>query len=176
MKKFIYSYLLLIFTFSLNAQTLNYSDLSSGTKPKGKFQQYISKDGVTFNVGDKINIGKPSSATGDYIYISCVTAMGDVVKLNANIANTSTEIKKIYVGGNKKSGFKSAFASIATGVSKYYYFIEDALESGEIKSDSFMTSDDALEKLKKAKDKLDLEVISKEEYEKIKAELVKFIK
>ena len=39
-----------------------------------------------------------------------------------------------------------------------------------------MTSDDALEKLKKAKDKLDLEVISKEEYEKIKAELVKFIK
>ena len=39
-----------------------------------------------------------------------------------------------------------------------------------------MTSKDALEKLKEAKSKLDLELISKEEYDKIKAELAKFIK
>ena len=45
MKKLIYTAFLLIFTFSLNAQTLNYSDLSSVKKPKGKFQTYISKNG-----------------------------------------------------------------------------------------------------------------------------------
>ena len=39
-----------------------------------------------------------------------------------------------------------------------------------------MTSDQALEALKKAKDKLDLGLITQEEYEKIKAELTPFIK
>ena len=175
MKKLIYTSLLLIFTFSLNAQTLNYSDLSSGKKPKGKFQTYISKNGITFNVGDKVNIGNPSSATGDYKYISCMDAMGTIYKLDANIANNKSEIKKIYT--QKRNGeIKAAFATIATGVSKYYFYIEEALENGEIKTDSFMTSKDALEKLKEAKSKLDLELISKEEYDKIKAELVKFIK
>jgi hypothetical protein len=39
-----------------------------------------------------------------------------------------------------------------------------------------MTSDDALKELKKAKDKLDLGLITKEEYEVRKLELIKFIK
>ena len=174
MKKLIYSSLLLIFTFSLNAQTLNYSDLSSGTKPKGKFQSYTSKNGEIYNVGDEIEIGKPSGANGNYVYISEMDAMGTIYKVKEGIADNKSEIKKIYVR-KTRGEFKAAFASTSTGVSKYYYFIEDAIKSGEIKS-SIMSSDEALEKLKKAKDKLDLEIISKEEYEKIKAELVKFIK
>jgi hypothetical protein len=39
-----------------------------------------------------------------------------------------------------------------------------------------MTSDDALAELKKAKDKLDLGLITQEKYDEIKAELVKYIK
>jgi hypothetical protein len=46
---------------------------------------------------------------------------------------------------------------------------------GEVKSFG-MTSDEALAALKKAKDKLDLGLITQEEYEKIKSELTPFIK
>jgi len=37
-----------------------------------------------------------------------------------------------------------------------------------------MTSDEALDKLKKPKEKLDLELITQEEYDKIKAELKRY--
>jgi hypothetical protein len=39
-----------------------------------------------------------------------------------------------------------------------------------------LSSDDALAQLKKAKDKLDLGLITQEEYDKLKAELTKYIK
>lgn len=39
-----------------------------------------------------------------------------------------------------------------------------------------MTSDEALAELKKAKDKLDLGLISQEQYDQIKADLTKYIK
>jgi hypothetical protein len=62
-----------------------------------------------------------------------------------------------------------------TGVDNYFLNIEDAIAVGEIKSFG-MTSDEALAALKKAKDKLDLGLISQEEYDKIKAELTPYIK
>lgn len=43
-------------------------------------------------------------------------------------------------------------------------------------ANSKMTSEEALSKLKKAKEKLDLQLISQEEYDKLKAELIPFIK
>jgi hypothetical protein len=52
--------------------------------------------------------------------------------------------------------------------------IEDAIKHGEVLSLG-MTSDEALSELKKAKDKLDLGLITEEEYEKIKSELIKYI-
>ena len=52
---------------------------------------------------------------------------------------------------------------------------EIALSSGEVKGFG-LSSDDALAQLKKAKDKLDLGLITQEEFEKLKAELAKYIK
>lgn len=40
---------------------------------------------------------------------------------------------------------------------------------------SFLTSDEAIQELKKAKEKLDLELITQEEYDKIKEELKQYI-
>jgi hypothetical protein len=62
-----------------------------------------------------------------------------------------------------------------TGIDNYFLYIEDAITVGEVQSFG-MTSDEALTALKKAKDKLDLGIITQEEYEKIKAELTPFIK
>jgi hypothetical protein len=49
------------------------------------------------------------------------------------------------------------------------------LSTGEIRGFG-MTSDEALAELKKAKDKLDLGLISQEDFDKRKAELTPFIK
>jgi len=57
----------------------------------------------------------------------------------------------------------------------YSVQFENALSTGEIKGFG-MTSDEALAELKKAKEKLDLGLITQEEFEKIKAELTPFIK
>jgi hypothetical protein len=61
--------------------------------------------------------------------------------------------------------------TIADNILKF----ESAISYGEIKSKG-MTSDEALNELKRAKDKLDLGIISKEEYEVKRLELIKFIK
>jgi hypothetical protein len=49
------------------------------------------------------------------------------------------------------------------------------LSTNEVKGFG-VSSDDALAQLKKAKDKLDLGLITQEEYDKLKAELTKYIK
>ena len=64
---------------------------------------------------------------------------------------------------------------LSTAVSNYFIFAEDGFSSGELVS-SGMTSDQALQELKRAKDKLDLELITQLEYDKIKAKLIKYIK
>lgn len=62
-----------------------------------------------------------------------------------------------------------------SGLTNYTIDFENALSNGEVKGFG-KTSDEALAELKKAKDKLDLGLISQEEYDKVKAELVPFIK
>lgn len=53
---------------------------------------------------------------------------------------------------------------------------DGALASGEISDVGYISSDQALQMLKNEKDKFDLGLITKEEYELRKSELVKFIK
>jgi hypothetical protein len=52
---------------------------------------------------------------------------------------------------------------------------ENALETGEVKGFG-MSSDDALAELKKAKDKLDLGIITQGAYDTLKTDLLKYIK
>ena len=100
----------------------------------------------------------------------------NVYVVGAEAINTSAEIKKIRVGGTSRSGYKVSFQTKGmTGVDNYFLNIEDAITVGEVKSFG-MSSDEALTALKKAKDKLDLGLITQEEYDKIKAELTPFIK
>ena len=52
---------------------------------------------------------------------------------------------------------------------------KNALSTGEVKGFG-KTSDEALSELKKAKDKLDLGLITQEEFDRLKQELSKYIK
>jgi len=149
------------------SQTLNYNDVTKATeKPKGYHDQYISKDGITYKNGDTLTMGRGSGENGTYVYIFGANARPDPNSFNRKII-----IDGIYLDGNKKIGWKVGF------ITKPWlqFYVEDALASGEIKTLG-MTSDEALSELKKWKDKLDLNIITEEEYNKKKEELTKWIK
>lgn len=74
------------------------------------------------------------------------------------------------------AGYSVSFRTKGTtGLSNYNVQFENALSNGEVKGFG-LSSDDALAQLKKGKDKLDLGLITQEEYDKLKADLTKYIK
>lgn len=156
------------------AQEIKYTDLN--TSKRGEFTTYVSKDGSVYKIGDKIKIAMPSS-NKTFAFIS----EGDglllpITQLKATSSGEETEIKRIWVVGSKRTGLYVTFKTKGfTGLSNYNVQIENAIESGEIKSFG-MTSDEALVALRKAKDKLDLGLITQEDYDKEKSGLVKYIK
>jgi hypothetical protein len=177
MKKII----LAIVIFVLNAtmlfsQQVEISELESATVTGGKFESYLSKDGTTYKVGDFLDIGLPSGTNGRFVLIQQIDIAGNILVVGSNAINTHCEIKKIRVVGNKRQGYKVQLQTKgSSSIDNYFFNLEDAIVAGEIKSKG-MTSDEAMKELKTAKDKLDLGLITQAEYDKIKAELIKYIK
>lgn len=157
-------------------EVVKFDDVQNGLVDKGQYTSYIAKDGSTYNVGDKIKFGTPSGVNGKFVTIQKFDIMLNVYVVGAEAINTSAEIKKFRVTGTKRAGYKVQLQTKGmTGIDNYFVYLEDAILVGEIKSFG-MTSDEALSELKKAKDKLDLGIISQEEYDLKKAELTPFIK
>jgi hypothetical protein len=166
-----------ILLLTINAsfsQQIKFSELDSAER--GEFTSYIGSDGAEYKVGDRIKIGVPSS---NKTFAFITEGDGFILPITPLLAASSgqeTEIKKIWVVGNKRAGYSISIRTKGiTGLSNYTIQFENALSTGEIKGKG-KTSDEALTELKKAKDKLDLGLITQEEYDKLKAELSKFIK
>ena len=176
MKKFIWTTLMWVgAVLGATAQEIKYSELATVTS-KGDYTSYVGSDGGVYKIGDRIKIGVPSSnKTFAYIWQGdgIITPM---TPLNAVSSGTESEIKRIQVIGNKRSGYHVLMKSKGyIGLISYTIQFENALQTGEIKGTG-MTSDEALSAMKKAKDKLDLGLITPEEFEKINNELKPFIK
>jgi hypothetical protein len=174
MKKMIFVAMSTLFYLSANAQEIKFTDLA--TAERGEYTSYVGSDGGIYKIGDRIKIGVPSSnKTFAFIW------MGDGIltplqPLPAAQSGTETEIKKIFISGNKRTGYSVSMRTKGViGLLNYTIQFENAMSTGEIKGTG-MTSDEALAELKKAKDKLDLGLITQEEYDKKKAELTPFIK
>ena len=173
--KLITTVIISIVTFTSSySQEIKYTELA--TAQKGEYTTYIASDGAAYKIGDRIKIGVPSSnKTFAYIF------QGDgfvvpVTALTAVYSGTETEIKKIIVGGNKRMGLMVIFKTKGmTGLSNYTIQFENALSTDEVKGFG-MTSDEALAELKKAKDKLDLGIITQEEFNVLRSELAPLIK
>ena len=179
MRKIILSLVTLImFSGSLFSQelVLKQDDLNAEKRPKGDFTSYESKDGSVYKIGDKITIGVPSSNKTFAFITEGDGVLLPITQLLASASGQQVEIKRIDVGGTKRTGFYASLRCKGlTGLSNYSVQLENAISVGEVKSFG-MTSDEALAELKKAKDKLDLEIITQEEYDEIKADLMKYIK
>jgi len=141
------------------------------------FDSYISKDGVLYKITDRLKIGTPSS-NKTFAFITDDNPLGSSndSQLGVSSSGDQTEIKKIYVTGNKRTGYSVYFRTKGyNSFSNFVINIENAIGAGEIKPFG-KTSDEALSELKKAKDKLDLDLITKVKYDSIKTDLSKYIK
>jgi hypothetical protein len=167
--------LLLVFSAS-QAQTLKYDQLfEGGSKPSGPFSEYVSKVGETYAIGDTLQLGVGSGLNGTFVHVGHWNMLGSQLKMIASYTGTITVIRKIRIVGTRKSGWKAQFATSGPrGASQFFFAFEDASAAGEVKGKG-MTSDQALEELTKAKKMLDLEVITQDEYDKKKADLIKYI-
>jgi|ERR1035437_8015056 hypothetical protein len=179
MKKVLKLLILSFFGFictNLFSQEIKYTDLNGPSRPKGEFTSYVSKDGSVYKIGDKIKIGVPSSnktfafiSEGDGILIP-------MTPLTARSSGQETAIKRMLIEGSKRTGFYVLIRSKGlTGLANYSIQLENAIETGEVKSFG-MTSDEALSELKKSKDKLELGIITQAKYDSLKIEYSKFIK
>lgn len=155
-------------------QQVRYSEL--GSARKGEYSSYVASDQAVYKIGDRIRIGTPSS-NKTFAYITEGNGvLLPIENLTAQYSGTETEIKKILVIGGERIGYRVVFKTKgASPVADYTIQFENALSTGEVKGFG-MSSDDALAALKKAKDKLDLGLISQEEYDNIKTDLTKYIK
>ncbi len=139
---------------------------------KGKLSEYISKDGISFKETDTIVIGPPSGKF-NYAFIQQEFAM-NFYPLQASATGSIVSIKSMKAASKLVYAWATKPSGAAYGI--YISSLEGALEAGEISVKGQMTSDEALELLKKEKDKLDLGLITQEEFDKKKTELSKYIK
>jgi hypothetical protein len=171
--------LILVFMVSMAvkvmlAQEIKFEDVA--TARKGEYTSYVASDGGIYKVGDRIKIGVPSSNKTFAFIFQGDGILLPITNLSAASSGTESEIKKISLGGNQRAGHTIVFRTKGyTGLSNYIILFENAITSGEVKGFG-MSSDDALAELKKAKDKLDLGIITQGAYDTLKTDLVKYIK
>ena len=170
MKKIVF--ILAFFPMFVFGQVAKYGE----TKEKGFYEFYIAKDGINYKIGDKLKLGIPQGGNKTFTYIQYGNDLGGYYPLAADRSGIDLVIDRFYLS-DKHFGFKMSFWMRVEGIKvvKYIVLFEDAIESGEIIGYG-MTSDQAIQELKKWKDKLDLELITKDEYDEKKKELSKYIK
>lgn len=159
--------LLLISTFSIShSQTTEYGKLTD----KSEYQIYLTKTGHILKVGDTLTLGIPTSDLG-FTYIS----QGGQ-RVSNTLAAKKVIIDKLKTYGNKKSGYKMYAHFKGYGLVPVLIDYETALDLGEIINPSTkLTKEQAIAKLKEAKELLNLEVITQADYNKLKSEMTPII-
>jgi hypothetical protein len=174
MKKILLSAVMLGVTLTAFSQNVgSYADIQNSKK--GDLDEYTAMDGFTYKPGDTLTIGKPVNEKAFAFMYS--QEMNGQIPVGITFSNAKIIAKKIYVSGSEKRGFKS-YVRAKAQCSLCGYFVvslDDAIQSGELVAKG-LTKETAIKKLKEQKELLELGVITSEEFEKKKAELIKFIK
>lgn len=167
MKYLLTLFTLLFYSFSF-AQIAEFGNLSKNNQ---SFQEYKSKNGDIIKVGDTLTIGKGLDPLG-FRFISQGGG-----RMHVTHGGKDFVITKIKSYGKAKSGFTIWLNFKGFGLLPVEVDYENALEAGEvINPQGTITRAQAIEKLKESKELLDLEIITQEDYDKVKEEMTKFIK
>ncbi|MEH6706019.1 MAG: hypothetical protein V7691_14580 [Galbibacter orientalis] len=157
-------------------QTLTFEEVSSWEKDqKLDFTDYVASNGQVFKIGESFNIGTPETADAIFNNIT-VRALGNVMSVGMKWARKASEITGFNIKGSKRQGYYvQALGKNPVGGGKMLVEVELALKSGEIES-TVMSRSEAIAKLKEAKDLLDLDMMTSDEYEALKKELEPIIR
>lgn len=142
---------------------------------------YKASNGVTYNVGDTIKLGRGSAPNGEFVYLtmggfgSTLTVLDGSKPIKIGGGISGAVIKKMK-SAKMKGQQKVLFVVGAGNISNYYLDIENAIATCEVadckdKTSSNQTTD-KYEKLKKLKELLDQGVLTQEEYDKEKKKIL----
>ena len=166
--------LLIIFTLISSVcfgQNLTYQSEFDKSFKRSDYKSYISKDSIVFMIDDNIKIGKPSDLSFKNIYIYQGLGYLPMSVTENQLLDGNCKIIAISVAGTKRKGFLP-YIQIRNEDGKFFSIdIEKAITSKEI-SIGF-SENEILDLLKKEKEKLELGIISTEEFERRKKELLK---
>jgi hypothetical protein len=161
----------------LNSKDL--ANLKGGGIVNKYYRTYISQNGTTYSIGDKITLGFPTNNGKTFNYAFSEAIFSGEKQLPATFSNRTYEIRYIYfknMGLGKKSMKTVYFKTKNVGAGDYVIIeIENAVASKEVKSSTF-TEEDALAEMKKAKEKLELGLITQKEFDAVKEKMMKYIK
>ena len=161
---------------------------------------YVASNGVTYTKGSTITYGYPTNGKY-YVYFKDVTGsvLGTLAEDESSNASTSAANREVYERVENRAGGVATIKKIEclpvdpfnrkTCGCKIYLVLnrgglactnfEEAIATKEVVVKANleeMASDAAIQELKKWKEKLDLQIITQEEYDAKKAELMKRIK
>jgi len=161
-----------LFPAPADAETAKFGE----TTRKGEYEAYISRDGTHYKLGDKLKIGVPQGGSEAFTNVlQNFGALNGSQPCSTRCIGLEYEIVSFRAAGKGQAFRMWAKLEESTApVSSVIVSFDAALESGELIGRGY-TSDQALTELKKWKDKLDLELITPEEYEAKKKELAPYI-
>jgi hypothetical protein len=159
--------LFVFFSFSITySQTAEHGKLTD----KSEYEIYLTKTGDTLKVGDTLTIGIPTSDFG-FTYIS----QGGQ-RVSNTLSDKKVIVHKLKTYGTKKSGYKMYAHFKGYGLIPVLIDYDTALELGEIQNLKIkLTKEQAISKLKEAKELLNLGVITQVDYDELKSELTPLI-
>ena len=159
--------------------------------PLGLFGQqnlttYTASNGVTYNIGDTIKLGRGSATNGDFLYLQIGgwaavagydqrkgTDQNNIGRGYSGLAVTLKKIKQYKMKGQEKVYFIVGGGNITN----YNLMIEDAIAACEVadckdKKNAETKTPDKYDKLKKLKELLDQGALTQEEYDKEKKKIL----
>lgn len=187
---------------TLTYEQLQLKDFPKKFKNGQEFKIYMAKDSLLYIIGDTLIIGKPATKTTLNMAIPSIITSNLNMNVYSTVlvgkwsTNVLTGPQFLVEGAN---GVKVVINNIQTrhyklnkDVFAFVYFtvnaldkksinytlssIDQAVEIGEVINPKRpMTKDEAIAKLKQAKELLDLELMSKEDYEALKQKLAPII-
>lgn len=145
-----------------------------------KLKEFTASNGITYKIGDKIQLGRGSGTNGKFVYVS-VGGMGmssnpDKNRLGSANTGLLVTVKKIKKYDYKR--YKGVYFTVGGGnITNYNLDIENAIATCEIKdckneNDSTQSVPDKYDRIKKAKKLFDEGILTKEEYEAEKKKIL----
>jgi hypothetical protein len=158
--------------------TLTYEVIKNAKKKSDipyLYDKYVSESGDLFEVGGFIKINEPLGNSNFYQFINATDNFTVVNKVDIQAKGIEAEIVKLRTAGSRRDGYYViAICKSPNALLRYNIQIEKAITNKEIHS-SLSLREEAINELKEAKELFDLELMTREDYDKIKKRLAPII-